>query len=86
MLQIIETRILSVVAYTIAPSSPSEWRWFGMTAGSLFVYFRQSLFPHDRLLESLVWICAAFAIAVIASAFLTISTVLTGSRAKLTFS
>src|SRR5262249_36254181 len=83
MLQIIETRTLSVVAYYYLAFFAIGMAMFGMTAGSLFVYFRESLFPRDRLLENLVWICAAFAIAVLVSAFLTISTVLTGISNKI---
>jgi hypothetical protein len=49
---------------------------FGMTAGSLFVYFKEGWFPAERLLENLVWICSAFAIAVEISTLLLISTVL----------
>src|SRR5262249_14688092 len=78
MLQIIQTRTLSVIAYYYLAFFAIGMAMFGMTAGSLFVYLRESLFPRDRLLENLVWICAAFAIAVIVSAFLIISTVLTG--------
>jgi hypothetical protein len=85
MLQIIETRILSVVAYYYLAFFAIGMAMFGMTAGSLFVHFRESLFPADRLLENLVWICAAFAIAVVVCAFLTISTVLTGVSNKINF-
>jgi hypothetical protein len=49
---------------------------FGMTAGSLFVYFKERWFPAERLFENMVWICSAFAIAVEVSTLLLISTVL----------
>ena len=77
MLQIIETRILSVIAYYYLAFFAIGMAMFGMTAGALFVYFNERFFPRDRLMQNLVWISSAFAIAVIMSALLTISTVLT---------
>jgi hypothetical protein len=77
MLQIIESRILSVISYYYLAFFAISMAMFGMTAGSLFVYFRQHLFPSERLLENLTWICAAFAIAIAVSTLLIISTVLT---------
>ena len=78
MLQIIETRILSVVAYYYLAFLAIGMAMFGMTAGSLFVYFREQLFSDARLMQNLVWISSAFAITVVLSGFLTITTVLTG--------
>ena len=75
MLQIIETRILSVISYYHLAFFSISIAMFGMTAGSLFLYFREAWFPSERLLENLVWICAAFAIAVELSTLLLISTV-----------
>ena len=49
---------------------------FGMTAGSLFVYFKERWFPAERLFENMVWICSSFAIAVEVSTLLLVSTVL----------
>jgi hypothetical protein len=78
MLQIIETRILSVVAYYYLAFFAIGMAMFGMTAGSLFVYFREQLFSDARLMQNLVWISSAFAITVVLSGFLAITTVLTG--------
>ncbi len=75
MLQVIETRILSVITYYHMAFFAISLAMFGMTAGSLFVYFRPSLFPPERLLDGLAWICAAFGAAVVLSALLLISTV-----------
>jgi len=85
MMQIIETRILSVIAYYYLAFFAIGMAMFGMTAGSLFVYFQESLFPQERLLENLVWICALFSIAVVMSALLTISTVITGVSSDIGF-
>ena len=82
MLQIIETRVLSVIAYYYLAFFAIGMAMFGMTAGSLFVYFRESFFPRNRLFENLIWICSAFAIAVAVSAVLAITTVLTGILGK----
>lgn len=79
MLQIIETRILSVISYYHLAFFAISMAMFGMTGGSLFVYFRQSWFPSERLLENMVWICAAFGLAVVITALLLISTVVIGS-------
>ena len=78
MLQIIETRVLSVISYYYLAFFAIAMAMFGMTAGSLFVYFRQTLFPTHRLFENLVWISLAFAISVVVSALIAITTVLTG--------
>jgi hypothetical protein len=85
MLQIIETRILSVVAYYYLAFFAIGMAMFGMTAGALFVYFNERFFVRDRLMQNLVWISSAFAIAVVVSALLTISTVLTSVRGKSEF-
>jgi len=82
MLQIIETRVLSVISYYYLAFFAIAMAMFGMTAGSLFVYFRESLFPRQRLFENLVWISSAFAISVVVSAVVAITTVLTGFSRK----
>jgi hypothetical protein len=75
MLQIMETRLLSVIAWYYLAFFAISMAMFGMTAGSLFVYFKTSLFPPTRLLEHLSWIGSAFAIAVVISTLSMISTV-----------
>jgi len=77
MLQIIETRILSVITWYHLAFLAISMAMFGMTAGSLYVYFRQSRFMSEHLLENLVWICSAFAVSVVLSILLQISTVVT---------
>src|SRR5438067_1749908 len=76
MLQIAQTRILSVISYYHLAFLSISMAMFGMTAGSLFVYFRERWFPPERLFANMVWICSAFAIAVELSTLLLISTVL----------
>ena len=76
MLQIIETRILSVIAWYHLAFFSISMAMFGMTAGSLFIYFKERWFGAERLFENMVWICSAFAIAVEVSTLLLISTVL----------
>ena len=82
MLQIIETRVLSVISYYYLAFFAIAMAMFGMAAGSLFVYFREHLFPRHRLFENLVWISSAFAISVVLSAIVAITTVLTGFSQK----
>src|SRR5580765_5163571 len=62
MLQIVETRLISVIAYYHLAFFAISMAMLGMTVGSLLVYFRSDLFPRDRLFENLIWISGAFAI------------------------
>jgi len=78
MLQIIETRILSVISFYYFAFFAISMAMFGMTAGSLFIYVREAPFPRQHLLENLVRISVSFAIAVVVSAVLSISIVVTG--------
>jgi hypothetical protein len=80
MLQIIETRILSVISYYHLAFFSISMAMFGMTAGSLIVYFQERWFSSERLFENLAWICGAFAIVVELSTLLLISTVLMVGR------
>ncbi len=76
MLQIMHTRLLSVMTWYYLAFFAISMAMFGMTAGSLLVYFKAHLFPPRRLLEHLSWIGTAFAIAVVISTFSMVSTVL----------
>jgi hypothetical protein len=82
MLQIIQTRLLSVIAWYYLAFFAISMAMFGMTAGALLVYFNSHRFPSDRLLEHLSWITSLFAIAVVVSTLSTISTVLASSLAS----
>ncbi len=76
MMQIVETRLLSVMAWYHLAFFAISMAMFGLTAGSLFVYFRSHLFPPKHLLERLSWICAGFAIVVVLSALSMVSSIL----------
>jgi hypothetical protein len=76
MLQIIETRVLSVISYYHLAFFAISMAMFGMTAGSLIVYFNQALFVPERLLGHLSWIASAFAVTAVLSTVILISTVL----------
>src|SRR5258708_30052636 len=76
MLQIIETRVLSVISYYHLAFFAISMAMFGMTAGSLIVYFNQALFVPARLLVHLSWIASAFAVTAVLSSVILISTVL----------
>ena len=75
MLQIVETRVISVIVYYYMAFFAISMAMLGMTIGSLFVYFRPDLFPRESLLENLSWISAAFAISVVISTLSLITTV-----------
>jgi hypothetical protein len=69
-LQIVETRLLSVVTnYHLAFFSISM-AMFGMTGGALFVYHRQDLADPGVMAASLARLCAAFAISIAGSLLL----------------
>src|SRR5262245_14473647 len=76
MLQIVETRILSVISYYHLAFFAVSMAMFGMTAGSLIVYLNQRYFTGDRLFSQLCWIASAFAASVAISAPMLSSTVL----------
>ena len=78
MLQIMETRLLSVIAWYYLAFFAISMAMFGMTAGSLFVYFVSRLFPPDRLLEQLSWIASAMAVAILFSTISLVSSVVLG--------
>ncbi|MGH6742357.1 MAG: hypothetical protein ACREDY_25575, partial [Bradyrhizobium sp.] len=75
MLQIVETRLLSVISFYHLAFFAISMAMFGMTAGSLIVYFNPQLFTPERLSGNLAWTAAAFAVAVALSTAVLISTV-----------
>jgi hypothetical protein len=75
MLQIMETRILSVISFYHLAFFAISMAMFGMTAGSLIVYFNPMFFAPERLFANLVWITAAFSVVVVLSTTMLISTV-----------
>ena len=80
MLQIIETRILSVIAYYHLAFFAISMAMFGMTAGSLIVHFNQQIFAPVRLFDNLRWIASLFGLSVALSTTLLISTVIIEPR------
>src|ERR1700741_1872831 len=80
MLQIIETRILSVISYYHLAFFAISMAMFGMTAGSLIVHFNQQIFAPERLFDNLRWIAALFGLLVALSTILLISTVIIEPR------
>jgi hypothetical protein len=76
LLQIVETRVLSVISYYHLAFFAISMAMFGMTAGSLIAYFNQARFAPEQLLGHPSWIGAAFALAVVLSTVVLISTVL----------
>jgi hypothetical protein len=77
MLQITETRILSVVAYYYLAFLTISMAMFGMTAGALLVYFNQETFDAKRLSHHLTWMVSAYAIALVISFLLQMAAVFT---------
>src|SRR6516225_5274402 len=83
ILQIVETRILSVISFYHLAFFAISMAMFGMTAGALIVYFKQEFFAPERLLAHLCWIAAAFALTAVLSTVILISTVLLNWPARL---
>ena len=76
MLQIIETRLLSVISWYYLAFFAISMAMFGMTAGSLLIYFNAGRFKAERMLEHLSWISWGFALAIAGSGLMIISTVI----------
>src|SRR5437879_229241 len=76
LLQIVETRVLSVISYYHLAFFAISMAMFGMTAGALIAYFNQARLAPEHLLGHLSWIAGAFALAVVLSTVVLISTVL----------
>ena len=79
MLQIVQTRVISVIVYYHLAFFAISMAMLGMTAGSLIVYFKSQLFSRERLFEHLAWISAAFAISIVLSTLSLITTVVGSS-------
>lgn len=79
MLQIVQTRVISVIVYYHLAFFAISMAMLGMTAGSLIVYFKSELFSRTRLFEHLGWISAAFAISIVLSTLSLITTVVGSS-------
>jgi hypothetical protein len=86
ILQIVETRILSVISFYHLAFFAISMAMFGMTAGALIVYFNQVFFSPERLLAHLSWIAAAFALTAVLSTVVLISTVLLNWPVRLVLS
>jgi hypothetical protein len=65
MLQIVETRILSVVTYYYLAFLTIGMAMFGMTVGALIVYFRQDHFSRERFTDLLTWSATSYAISLV---------------------
>jgi hypothetical protein len=74
-LQIIETRILSVIVVYHLAFFAISMAMFGMTSGALIIHFKRNLLRDDRLLENLTWLSTAFGVSVVFSALSLISCV-----------
>jgi hypothetical protein len=75
LLQIVETRVLSVITYYHLAFFAISMAMFGMTAGALIAYANQARFAPEHLLGHLAWIAGAFALATLVSTIVLISTV-----------
>src|SRR5262249_51336807 len=86
LLQIVETRVLSVISYYHLAFFAISMAMFGLTAGALIAYFNQARFVPERLLGRLAWIASAFALAVVLSTVVLISTVVLDTSVGIFFS
>ncbi len=75
MLQITETRILSVIAYYYLAFLTISMAMFGMTAGALIVYFKQDTFDPKWLAHHLTWTASAYAVVLVISFLLQMAAV-----------
>jgi hypothetical protein len=82
MLQVVQTRVISVILWYHLAFLAISMAMLGMTVGALIVHFRSDWFPTDRLMGSLAWISAAFSAAVTLSSFSLITTIVPESTAS----
>jgi spermidine synthase len=87
MLQIMETRVLSVIGYYHLAFFAIGVAMLGMTAGALAVFFRFELvYAPERLFETMSRVMAVFAWSVLASLLLLVNIALSGNlQPTLTF-
>src|SRR5580698_358629 len=87
MLQIMETRVLSVIGYYHLAFFAIGVAMLGMTAGALAVFFRFELvYGPERLFETMSRVMAVFAWPVLASLLLLVNIALSGNlQPTLTF-
>lgn len=76
MLQIAETRILSVVAYYYLAFLTISMAMFGMSVGALIVYFRQDSFRAEHFSYHLSWTASAYAVSLVICLLLQMASVL----------
>ena len=77
MLQITETRILSVVSYYYFAFLTISMAMFGMTAGALIVYFKQDSFRPEHFSYHLSWTSTAYALSLVVCFLLQMASLLT---------
>src|SRR5262245_53891847 len=63
MLEVIETRLLSVMMWYHLAFFVISAAMFGMTAGAVWVYLRRARFTEDSLSHDLTWMSAAFGLS-----------------------
>src|SRR5262245_49231341 len=63
MLEVIETRLLSVMMWYHLAFFVISAAMFGMTAGAVWVYLRRSRFTRDFLSHDLTWMSSAFGLS-----------------------
>jgi len=86
LLQIVETRVLSVISYYHLAFFAISMAMFGMTAGALIAYFNQARLAPEHLLGHLAWITSAFTLGVVLSTVVLISTVVLDTSAGILLS
>ena len=73
--QILQTRILSVMSWYFPAFFTISMAMFGMTAGALMLYFLDRHFPPERIYERLSFLSGVYALALILSWIMLITTV-----------
>jgi hypothetical protein len=76
MLQIVQTRVISVILWYHLAFLAISMAMLGMTVGALAVYFKTAWFSPERLLENLAWTCAAFSVTLALSTLSLITTIM----------
>jgi spermidine synthase len=82
MLQIVQTRVISVILWYHLAFLAISLAMLGMTVGALLVHFKPVWFSPERLLENLAWTSAAFSLTVALSTWSLITTIIPATTAS----
>src|SRR5262249_37408253 len=73
---VIETRVISVLSHYYLSFFAVSIAMLGMTVGSLIVFYNRAFFTSERIFPNLAWLASAFAVAIVFSTLILVTSVL----------